>query len=204
MQEPKTHSTLIKVIYSLMALWLVGAGIHIGREMLEQHAIFAELKAVRAGGEDHQKAVESLLNRGGKVSLPYVLQEIQQDPGKSTLHRAANALLTAGGAYRAPLGENEKAAVRKLIITAKTALADRIEGRSASFNEDEQRFIQQFIAILDAAELRSSTRPPPSASSGRSRIPPIPARPTRSPTSGQTSTSWRSGSICALPAPRWN
>jgi len=159
-EELKSHSTLIKVLYSIMALWLLGACICIGREMLEQHAIFGELMAVRSGGDEHQKAVESLLNRGGNVSLPFVLQEIQQDTAKSALYRSANALLMAGGAIRAPLGENEKAAVRKLIITAKTALADRIEGRSVSFSPAEQGFIQQFIAILDDGEFRKIDKAP--------------------------------------------
>ncbi|HUW32769.1 MAG TPA: hypothetical protein VM223_14260 [Planctomycetota bacterium] len=159
-EEPKPHSTLIKVMYSLMALWLLGAGIYIGSEMVEQHSIFSDLNGVRAGGDACQKARESLLNRGGKISLLYVLQEIQQDPNQSNLCRAAGALLMAGGARRAPLGENEKAAVRKLVTTARTALADRLEGRGVSFNPAEQRFLEQFIAILDQAEFQKLDKAP--------------------------------------------
>ena len=147
------------IVYAAMAAWIVFAGAYLVKEMIKQHAISAELAAIRAGAAGWEQASAPLLARGN-VGLLYVLQELQQNPSSNTSWRAAAGLRKIAGSARVPLTENEKAAVRKLIIDANQKVTDFLEGRKVEFSERELSFARQFLAILEQVEIAKLDKQP--------------------------------------------
>ena len=138
--------------YAAMFAWLIGAGAYIATEMAEQHAIFAELRVIRAGEPGWEKAGDLLLKRGN-LGLLYVLQEMQQDPDSDHYYRAGRAYEEAGGRYRAPLDPSEKAAVRKLITDSRAKLMDYLEGRKVDIPPDALAFAGKYISVLNEIDV---------------------------------------------------
>ena len=159
LQDKKSTPLVLIVVYALMAAWILGAGIYLVREMLKQHAISSDLSAVRTGSTGWEQASSSLITRGN-TGLLYVLQELQQNPGSNTAYRAASGLQKIAGSARAPLTENEKAAVRKLLIDANQKVTDCLEGRKVVFSGREIGFIRQFLTIVEQARFTRLDKQP--------------------------------------------
>ena len=145
--EKKKKALLTSIAYALMGLWILGAGAYIGSQMIRQHATVAELAAVRAGADGWEKQADLLLSRG-KTGLLYVLQDLLSDNPRHHDFRVASAFDKASGVMHAPLGEKEKAAVRKILSIARSKLIDQAEGRKVELSPKESELLGAFAAIL--------------------------------------------------------
>jgi len=152
--KQKTAKLIILVSYLLMGVWVVGALTYICDEMFGQHATLAELRAVRAGGEGWEQASDGLVGRG-RTGLLFILQEIQQDPGRSRNFRVARALEKAGGRFHPALEKGEKAAVRKLVTTADIRVTDYIDGLKTDLTPIEARFADLAARIFEKCRKES-------------------------------------------------
>jgi len=144
----KSRKFWIALGYITMGVWTVYACIHIGMEVAEQHTIFAELRAVRTGGDEAAQAAKNLIARKYQGIL-YAIQEMQQDADKDDNYVLAVALQKAGGRWHEHLTEHEKASVRGLIEKARYKIIDYCDGRKVTFGEVEREMLGLAVRILE-------------------------------------------------------
>lgn|GEM_PF-6547024 len=143
-----TVKFLILFAYVSMVAWVIGAGIYICNAMFTQHATLAELRAIRAASEGWQQQADSAVERG-RPGLLFVLQEIQQDPGRSRDFRIGRALEKAAGRFHPGLEELEKTAVRKIIGIARVAITDYLDGLDTNLSPAEIEFVELAARVFE-------------------------------------------------------
>jgi len=107
---------LIIVGYVATLSWIIPAMSYNVYQMIEQHRIFAALKAIRySASDDEIRRASGYLESFGLEGLIYVIQELNQEPERDRRIRLAKAIqrLLTGDEER--LGWREKRELRKLL-----------------------------------------------------------------------------------------
>ena len=152
--QAKSRKFWMGICYAAAGFCTLAGFIYIGTEMVEQHSIFAELRAVRTGGEEAENAAKLLIDRKHEGIL-YSIQEIRQDAETYPYYVLATVFQKAAGRKREALSEQEKAAVRGLIEKARYKVVDYCDGRTATFNETEQAMLGLTLRILEKLDADS-------------------------------------------------